>query len=234
MRQLVSELTSHAEEALYSPNDWATHLTMSAASRSFLAALREEWLPAEPPDSFCRAMSDHVQTHLASVYAGWHHLWAHTLRVTGIALALAEESDIDPAHAYLMGIFHDAGKLDEMITGAAHERVGAPLIRKALREEYHPTVIERMANVIAKLAPPTDSYMHILYDADKLDKIGAAGILRRLTTRWGASRPTAALRTVSEEMEDFPAMHFARSALLTGSKITYTAEFLQTAQTIRF
>src|SRR5690242_1544445 len=97
-RHLVECLAVGADQALFSADDWALRLGDDPVARQFADQLRAEWLPVSVPDEFCQQMMDFVRGYLQAD-VGWPHLWAHTLRVTGYALALAPEAGIDLAHA---------------------------------------------------------------------------------------------------------------------------------------
>jgi putative nucleotidyltransferase with HDIG domain len=183
--------------------------------------MREEWLPLTVPDEICQQMMDYVRAYLGW-HLGWAHLWAHTLRVTGTALSLAEEAGIEPEFAFLLGMFHDIGKLDEIVHREDHEAIGARLLRKKLTGIYSRSVVAMLSTVVAKTASPANPFRNLIHDADKLDKIGATGIARRVSTAWGAEHITLAMRRVRREADDFPAMHFPTSRRLAESKLAYT------------
>lgn len=89
---LLHKLLVGANVRMETPDAWADRLLDDGASplvQRFARQVRDEWLPATPPDEFCRQVAEHVRRHLASWHPGWPHLWAHILRVTGYALALA-------------------------------------------------------------------------------------------------------------------------------------------------
>src|SRR5262249_50920562 len=153
--------------------------------------------------------------------------WAHILRVSGWALALAPEARIEPTHAFLLGIFHDLGKLDEINGGEPHEETGAKLARQHLKGHIAPDVVEQIACAIEKKAADADPYGLLLHDSDKLDKTGATGIARRLSTNIGTRNVPAALKRVQQEAERFPAMSFPTSRRLRKLKLDFTDEVLK-------
>lgn len=228
--KLLEGLAAGADQKLFTVNDWAARLGESDLAQRFIEQMRQEWLPLTVPDGLCQEMMDYARTY-QSWYLGWPHLWAHTLRVTGTALTLAPEAAIDPAHAFMLGIFHDIGKLDEMSGGDEHEEVGAQMLEEKLTGHYTRSEIILMMNVIAKKASPANPYMQLLQDADKLDKIGATGIARRLSTRWGAEHIRYALGRVRDEADYFPEMHFPTSRRLSELKMDFTEDFLHLAYT---
>src|SRR5262249_24229094 len=132
IRSLLNRLAAGEDKTLFSPDDWAKQLGNDPIAQQFTQQLRQEWLPISSiPGPVCQEMMNFGQSYLSTCYPSWPHLWAHTLRVIGIALALAPEAGIDPVHAFLLGIFHDLGKLDEILgdTEETHEEIGAKLLR---------------------------------------------------------------------------------------------------------
>src|SRR5690349_3361674 len=180
--KLLEGLAAGADQPLFSVNDWAVRLGTNELAQGFVDQMRQEWLPMSIPNGLCQEMLDYIRSYLGW-YLGWPQLWAHTLRVTGYALALAPEANVDPAHAFMLGIFHDAGKLDEMSGGDAHEDIGGRMLYEKLTGHYTRSEVILLTNVIAKKSSAANPYTQLLHDADKLDKIGATGIARRLSTR---------------------------------------------------
>jgi HD superfamily phosphodiesterase len=146
--------------------------------------------------------------------------------VTGTALALAPEAGIELAHAFLLGMFHDVGKLDELHNGGSHEQIGADIARAQLRTHFSHQIVTLLTNVIAKKASSLNPYTRLVHDADKLDKIGAAGIARRLSTSSGTQFAALALSRVEEDLDNFPEMHFPTSQRMAESKRSFTEMFL--------
>src|SRR5262245_39794076 len=114
--KLLAKLAAGADKKLFTVDSWANRLRGVPGSEAFVAQLGREWYPITVPNPFCQQMMDFAREYLAGS-PWWPHIWAHILRVTGYALALAPEADIDPAHAFLLGVFHDLGKLDEFSSG---------------------------------------------------------------------------------------------------------------------
>jgi uncharacterized protein len=224
--RLLDRLAAGANQALFSADDWAVRLDDAPAARPFVDQLRREWLPVAPPDEFCQQMMDFARGYLEG-HPGWPHLWAHTLRVTGVALALAPEAEVEPDHAFLLGIFHDVGKLEELLhSGEPHAAIGARLAREKLDGHYSRQIATLIENVIAKKASPLNPYARLIHDADKLDKIGATGIARRLSTDSGPHFAALALQRIEDDLDMFPAMHFPTSHRLADLKKDFTAWFL--------
>ncbi len=223
--RLLRALAAGAGQPLFTVNDWATRLGDSAGAQAFLAQLRTEWQPINVPDAFCQEMMDYARNSL-TWHVGWPHLWAHTLRVTGYALAFASEALVEPDHAFLLGIFHDLGKLEEITGGEMHEAIGARLLTEKVNGHFLPSEVTLLANVIAKKNRNGNPYAQVLYDADKLDKIGATGLLRRLSVDHHVESIPHALDVVAEDAADFPDMHFPTSRALAKSKLAFTRKFL--------
>lgn len=232
-------LIGAAEDApLFTPEAWQAYLGAETETvRTFCAQLRREWQPVYVPSPLCQGIMANAQAHLAESGLHWRNLWAHTLRVTGNALMLAEAAEITAEQAFLLGILHDVGKLDEFQYGAAHERIGALMAEQWLsryESELSAQVIERLVAAVAKRGAPSDPFVKVLHDADKLDKIGATGILRRLSSYLGKQNPAAALRIVMDDVARFPQMHYPASIKLAKLKRDFTAVFLARAMAPAF
>lgn len=193
----------------------------------FSEQLLQEWFPAPPPDRFCADAADQVRARLAAWHPGWPHLWAHILRVTGTALALAAEANTDPVLVFLMVMCHDVGKLDEFHSGERHAEVGARFAADLLQDYLAADEIAAIQAAIRKRGD--DPLTHLLHDADKLDKIGAGGLLRRISTHSHRSWLPLALRRVSDDAGLFPRMSFDLSRDLAASKRDFQAWFLPLA-----
>jgi hypothetical protein len=231
MIALLEGLLVGAARPMESVAAWAGRLMPDHATplaQHFIAELEAEWFPALPPDAFCEQIAAQVGERLSAWHPGWPHLWAHVLRVTGAAVALAPEADIDPAPAYLMGICHDVAKLDEFRTGQPHEEVGARFAGEVLRGHLPAQQVEAIQAAIRKEGD--DPMAHLLHDADKLDKIGAAGLVRRISTDTDPGWLPVALSRLAADMQGFPAMYFHLSADLADRKRAFQAWFLPLAE----
>ncbi len=228
--ELITQLTAAESAPLFSAAAWCDYLgAENTTNRAFCAQLQQEWQPFSVPSAVCQTVLDRVQMHLSRSGLAWQNVWAHSLRVIGNALRLADEAEISEEQAFLLAALHDVGKLDEVKTGASHALIGALATRQLL---YHHTdtlplnVIERLADAIAKKGAQRDPFRWLLHDADKLDKIGATGILRRLSSAVGKQRPSAALRYVASDLADFPPMYYAAAQQLADLKRGFTEQFL--------
>jgi hypothetical protein len=233
MKTLLNGLLVGEGQLVESVGDWADRLCdddpAPLVSR-FVNQLGDEWFDTLPPDAFCEQVTEQVRRRLSAWHPGWPHLWAHVLRVTGVAVALAEDENIDPALAYLMGMCHDVAKLDEYQTGIPHEETGADFARRALRGHLTPGQIESIRAAILKEedGPLAD----ILHDADKLDKIGAAGVVRRVSAHTHSSWLSTALWRVDDDAARFPRMHFDLGDDLAHSKRAFLAWFIPLAEEV--
>ena len=111
----------------------------------------------------------------------------HTRRVLFNALEIAEgESDIDLDVLIAACLLHDIARPDEAATGCDHAAVGARKAYEFLRERgWDEPRAARVREAIAlhrfrgKKRPTTKEAM-ILFDADKIDSVGAIGVARSL------------------------------------------------------
>lgn len=110
-------------------------------------------------------------------------LMGHLERVAAYAVRLASEEGVDPLHAELAGLFHDAGKFH----GGTYHEDNKPeeeysievLHQLAENDVLSPAIIEDVSDAIRQLY--RDDFKQtplsmVLFDADNLDKIGLLGI----------------------------------------------------------
>lgn len=228
---LLDGLLVGAGQLMESPGDWAERLGGDAPSpltTRFIDQLDTEWHDAWPPDRLCAQVTEQARARIAAWHPGWPHLWAHVLRVTGLAVALAEDTGQDPALAYLTGICHDVAKLDELRTSLPHEEEGADFAADVLRGHLPGAQINAIQAAIRKQGD--DALARLLNDADKLDKIGAVGVVRRASTGTERGWLPAALGRVADDAERFPPMHFVRSRALARDKRAFVAWFVPAAE----
>jgi uncharacterized protein len=118
--------------------------------------------------------------------AAGSHNWDHTERVLRLCLRIGAKEGADLGVLRLAAVLHDIGRAEE---DASHGRVchaaaGAVLARALLeRHGVPPERIDRVAHCIEthryrKDAVPETLEAKVLFDADKLDSIGAVGIGR--------------------------------------------------------
>jgi uncharacterized protein len=110
------------------------------------------------------------------------HDFDHVLRVLKLAehIARAEGADLPIVRA--AALLHDVGRSEAAATGGDHAAVGAARAREALigcpaaRAEAVAHAIQ--AHRFRTDTPPATLEAQVLYDADKLDAIGAIGVAR--------------------------------------------------------
>jgi len=110
------------------------------------------------------------------------HDFDHVLRVLALAerIAQAEGADLEIVRA--AALLHDVGRAEEERAGGCHARIGASRAREILRghpQDRVEAVVEAIAAHRFRQGPdPQSLEARVLYDADKLDAIGAIGIAR--------------------------------------------------------
>lgn len=114
------------------------------------------------------------------------HDWEHTERVTQLCGRLGPAEQARMGILLAAALLHDLGRDEEDRSNGVicHAGRGAELAREALPQlGYAPAEIEVIATCIAAHrwrggAQPDSAEARVLYDADKLDAIGAVGIGR--------------------------------------------------------
>jgi hypothetical protein len=231
MLALLNRLLVGADQLIDSVGAWAERLRKDDSSplvSRFIEELNSEWYDALPPDAACERITAQARERLSTWHPGWPHSWGHILRVTGMAVALAEDEGIEPVLAYVAGICHDVAKLDEFRTGEPHEEVGAQFAATVLQGHLSPAQIASIQAAIRKTG--SDPLRNILYDADNLDKIGAAGIVRRVSGGVHQTWLPTALWRVMDDAWQFPEMHFDLSRDLYRRKRAFQVWFLPLAE----
>lgn len=117
---------------------------------------------------------------------GTSHRWDHVERVLALAERLAREEGADINVVRVAALLHDIGRGEEARTRGrvCHAEYGAELARKILAEEgLPPDFIERVVRAIKRHRfrrgeLPETIEEKVLFDADKLDSLGAVGIGR--------------------------------------------------------
>jgi len=133
-------------------------------------------------------MLDFVKDKAEKLFNGakGSHDWEHTLRVHGLCerIGPAEKADMDVLR--VAAFLHDIGRADQDSTSGAvcHAEKGAemalPIVKKlSLSEEQKTNIIHciRAHRFRGKCQPET-AEAKVLFDADKLDAIGAVGVAR--------------------------------------------------------
>ncbi|WP_119067971.1 HD domain-containing protein [Aggregatilinea lenta] len=232
LKPLLEKLLVGAAQPMDSVGHWADRLLddpPSPLAIRFLDQLNGEWQDVQAPDRASERIASMVKRYLATRQPGWPHLWAHTLRVTGAAVAIARERQTDPVLSFLAGVLHDVAKLDEANSSESHEELGAEFAGRVLHDRFSEDTIRQIQAAILK---ENGSVLgEVLHDADKLDKIGAAGVLRRISTDTHTTWIPDALDRVADDRDDFPAMHADTSRDMADSKLAFLDMFLPAAQT---
>lgn len=123
------------------------------------------------------------------------HDFDHVLRVLANArrIGAVEGANMDILHTAVL--LHDIARADQYRTGKDHAAEGARLARQILEdagqpEEYTEAVCHAIAAHRFRVNnPPKTLEAKILYDADKLDSIGAVGIARAFAFGGFKNRP---------------------------------------------
>ena len=104
--------------------------------------------------------------------------------------------DMDADKAYVLGLLHDIGRADQLKNPIlCHAQVGAEkayayLISHGFAEDFAQRVRSCIrTHRFRKNAPPESLEAKILFDADKLDVVGAIGIARTLVYKGAVSAP---------------------------------------------
>ena len=110
------------------------------------------------------------------------HDFDHVLRVLALADRIGAAEGADPVILRTAVLLHDIGRPEEMETGRCHAEAGAEKARRILCD-WPSNAVEAVATAIAthrfrNNAPPRTLEARILFDADKLDSIGAIGVAR--------------------------------------------------------
>lgn len=124
---------------------------------------------------------EEAQAHYAS--ADVVHDFDHVLRVLRLALRIAAAEGADPQIVQAAALLHDVGRAQAEAKGLDHAAFAAARAREILAGRCPPAALEAVAHAIAAhryrgaLGPETLE-AQVLFDADKLDAIGAVGVAR--------------------------------------------------------
>lgn len=231
LARLFRALAVGGRRPIIALEDWEDHLNsqpdlrQTVVKRWFLAALRHEWQSHEPPSSLCAVLSEEVESYLEARPGPWVTVLGHILRVAGNTVWLAERSRIDPEAAYIAALFHDVGKLDEWDTGRPHAVLGARYAAQQLDGELPRHTVRTICEAVADhgYRPAlSQKVARVLHDADKLDKIGATGLIRRISKTDNLEDACLnAERTVYEAI-DFPLPCLAATDDLLQPRLAFT------------
>jgi uncharacterized protein len=112
------------------------------------------------------------------------HDFDHVLRVLTLVRRIGPAEGADMRLLEVATLLHDIARADEVENGGDHAQAGAERARTIVQEwGYAPDEAAAIARIIAAHrfrndAPPQTVEEKVLYDADKLDAIGAIGVGR--------------------------------------------------------
>jgi len=114
------------------------------------------------------------------------HDWEHTLRVYRLCCDIGAREGVDMVVLSVAAFFHDIGRCrqDESRGGVCHAEQGAQMAADLVADL--PLTEAQKANVVhcvrahrfRKAPQPATNEAKVLFDADKLDAIGAVGVAR--------------------------------------------------------
>ena len=110
------------------------------------------------------------------------HGFDHVLRVWRLAERIGLVEGADMAILKAAALLHDVGRAEQQRRGICHAKAGAEKARDILRG-YPSEMVEAVVEAIRQHRfrgekPPSTTEAKVLYDADKLDAIGAIGVAR--------------------------------------------------------
>jgi len=119
-----------------------------------------------------------VRNQFSKVYLPGHD-WLHTCRVRNLALAIAEDFDVDKRALELAALFHDVGRVESDEHHAlASARIAKDFLSDFKLEEGFVDIVVKSIEEHDGISEPTYLEGKILQDADKLDGMGAIGLIR--------------------------------------------------------
>ncbi|MDD5463912.1 MAG: HD domain-containing protein [Candidatus Moranbacteria bacterium] len=120
------------------------------------------------------------------VNASGCHDWSHVDRVKKLALRIGKQEKADLQIIEIAALLHDIGRKEEMKAKGlfCHAEAGAKTARKLLKK--YSLTTDQVENIVHCIEAhryrnahiPNTIEAKILYDADKLDSIGAIGVAR--------------------------------------------------------
>jgi len=154
------------------------------------------------------------------------HNFDHILRVLANAKQIAEAENVDWDVLRTAVLLHDIARADQNKTGIEHAAEGARRARTILADET-PSFVDAVSDAIASHRfriekPPQSIEAKILYDADKLDAIGAVGIARVFAFAGHQNNP---LWAEDESDKHSPLQEYRRKLIkLKGKLLTQSAK----------
>ena len=135
------------------------------------------------------------------------HGWEHVYRVYKLALSIAEQEGADPFIVALAALMHDLGRSVKTNKEVHHADVSATLAKELLAEQDVPLATQEAilhaiaAHSFSRGIEARTIEARVVRDADRLDSLGATGILR-----WAI---TGTLRRTPQTRSYHPADPFA-------------------------
>jgi uncharacterized protein len=121
------------------------------------------------------------------------HGFEHVLRVWRLARQIGQAEGADMAVLEAAALLHDVARADEETSGVCHAQAGAARARDILsgqpREQVEAVAEAIRTHRFRDNAAPQTLEARILYDADKLDAIGAIGVARAYAMSGKHNRP---------------------------------------------
>jgi len=125
-----------------------------------------------------RKAEEFVYNQYLKVYLPGHD-WLHTCRVRKLALFIAGDFDVNRQALELAALFHDVGRVED---DENHALISARIAKGFLSDfrlkEDFVDIVVRSIEEHDGINEPTYLEGKILQDADKLDGIGAVGLIR--------------------------------------------------------
>ena len=138
-----------------------------------------------------------IEGYMRSCMSDSAHDQEHVYRVLGNAMVIAQaEQDVNYDVLICACLLHDIGRVDQLADPSlCHAQVGAGKAQTYLREQgYDAGFAAHVSDCIRthrfrKNAPPESLEAKILFDADKLDVVGAIGVARTLVYKGTVCAP---------------------------------------------
>lgn len=132
---------------------------------------------------------DFIKNYVESFMNHSGHSLDHVLRVYNLCFRIAQNSinELDNEVLLISALLHDIARDNESKTGECHAIIGAKWAKTYLESiNYNPEKIEKIIYCIenhrhSKGVKPKTLEARILQEADRLDAIGAIGIIRTTT-----------------------------------------------------
>lgn len=185
-------------------------------------------------------IEDRIEKIAKRKLKGSSHNWDHTKRVYNLALKLAKNKKIDLDVLKVSALLHDIEreKEDKNKTGSiCHAKESAKTAFKILKNiNFSKNKIKNVIHCIEthrfrKNKKPNSKEAKILYDADKLDALGAVGVAR--TFLWAAENKSK-LYDNSLNVEEYKKLNIGKDGRIKNNKLHNPYfEFLLKLRTVK-